>query len=89
VIPEYPVIGYRIDLVVQGTNARLAVECDGDQYHTLENWEADQIREAQLRRAGWVFWRVTGSSFYRYKEKALDSLWEKLDELGIKPIIDQ
>lgn len=86
VLPEYPVIGYRIDLVVQGENARLAVECDGDQYHTLENWEADQIRERQLRRAGWEFWRVSGSAFYRHKDKALDSLWDKLDELGINPI---
>jgi len=89
VLPEYPVIGYRIDLVVQGTEARLAVECDGDQYHTLENWEDDQIRERQLRRAGWQFWRVSGSSFYRHKEKALDSLWEKLNELGIEPIAGQ
>lgn len=88
VLPEYPVIGYRIDLVVQGTESRLAVECDGDQYHTLENWEADQVREMQLRRAGWVFWRLSGNSFYRHKEKALDSLWEKLDELGIKPIME-
>ena len=87
VLPEYPVIGYRIDLVVQGLDARLAIECDGDQYHTLEKWEEDQVRERQLRRAGWEFWRVTGSSFYRNKEKALDSLWVKLDELGIKPII--
>lgn len=87
VLPEYPVIGYRIDLVVQGENARLAVECDGDQYHTLENWEEDQVRERQLRRAGWEFWRVSGSSFYRHKEKALDSLWEKLEELGITPIV--
>lgn len=89
VLPEYPVIGYRIDLVVQGADARLAVECDGDQYHTLENWEEDQVRERQLRRAGWEFWRVTGSSFYRHKEKALDSLWKKLDELDIKPLVDQ
>lgn len=88
VLPEYPVIGYRIDLVVQGSEARLAVECDGDQYHTLENWEEDQVRERQLRRAGWEFWRVTGSAFYRHKEKALDSLWKKLEDLGIKPIID-
>lgn len=87
VLPEYPVIGYRIDLVVQGETARLAVECDGDQYHTLDNWEEDQVRERQLRRAGWEFWRVTGSAFYRHKEKALDSLWKKLDELGIKPLI--
>jgi very-short-patch-repair endonuclease len=88
VLPEYPVIGYRIDLVVQGAEARLAVECDGDQYHTLENWEDDQVRERQLRRAGWEFWRVSGSAFYRHKEKALDSLWEKLDELGIKSVHD-
>jgi hypothetical protein len=89
VLPEYPAIGYRIDLVVQGSEARLAIECDGDQYHTLENWEADQARENQLRRAGWEFWRVTGSSFYRHKETALDSLWEKLDEMGIEPIVEK
>ena len=87
VIPEYPVIGYRIDLVVQGDESRLAVECDGDQYHTLENWEEDDQRERQLRRAGGEFWRVTGSAFYRHKEKALDSLWKKLEELGINPLI--
>ena len=89
VLPEYPVIGYRIDLVVQGEESRLAVECDGDQYHTLENWEEDQVRERQLRRAGWEFWRVTGSAFYRHKEKALDSLWKKLEELGITSVIDR
>ena len=84
VLPEYPVIGRRIDLVVQGENARLAVECDGDQYHTLENLEEDQARERLLRRAGWEFWRVTGSAFYRHKDKALDSLWKKLNEIGIE-----
>lgn len=89
VLPEYPVIGYRIDLVVQGENSRLAVECDGDQYHTLENWEEDQVRERQLRRAGWEFWRVSGSSFYRHKENALESLWKKLDEMEVKPLIEQ
>ncbi len=87
VLAEYPVIGRRIDLVVQGENARLAIECDGDQYHTLENFEEDWNRQRQLERAGWVFWRVAGSAFYCHKEKALDSLWKKLDELGIKPII--
>jgi hypothetical protein len=86
VLPEYEVIGRRIDLVVQGAEARLAVECDGDQYHTLETFEEDQARENQLRRAGWEFWRISGSSFYQHKEKALDSLWKQLEEMGIKPI---
>ncbi len=87
VIPEYPVIGRRIDLVVQGEDARLAVECDGDEHHNLENFEADWTRQKQLERAGWIFWRVSGSSFYRHKERALDSLWKKLDELDIKPTV--
>ena len=86
VLPEYSVMGYRIDLVIQGEDARLAVECDGDQYHTLENFDEDQARERILRRAGWEFWRITGSVFYRHKERALDSLWEKLNNLGINPI---
>lgn len=66
---------YRIDLLVQGPKGRVAVECDGDRWHGPERWEDDQRREAQLRRAGLRFWRVSGSSFYRNKEKALDELW--------------
>lgn len=85
VIPEFEVASHRIDLVIQGENARLAVECDGDQYHT--DWEADQRREDILRRAGWKFWRVTGSAFYKHDEEALKTLWLTLDELGIEPIV--
>lgn len=71
---------YRIDLLVQGPKGRVAVECDGDRWHGPEKWEADQRREAQLRRAGLRFWRVSGSSFYRNKEKALDELWPVLEK---------
>jgi DNA polymerase III delta prime subunit len=76
---------YRIDLVVQGENGRVAIECDGDQWPGAEKWEYDQHREAQLRRAGWKFWRISGSSFYRNKEKALDGLWEFLEDAGVNP----
>lgn len=89
VIPQFKPLphdfNYRIDLVVQGEKNRLAVECDGDRYHGPERWEYDQRREAQLRRAGWKFWRISGSAYYRNKEKALDGLWKYLDEEGIKP----
>lgn len=76
---------YRIDLVVQGEYNRVAVECDGDKAHGPEKWEYDQRREAQLRRAGWKFWRISGSTFYRNKDKAVESLWQFLDDEGIKP----
>jgi len=88
VIPQYEVAGYRIDLVIQGKNAKLAIECDGDKYHNrLEAWQEDIERQQIIERAGWTFWRVTGSVFYKHKEKALDSLWDKLSELNIKPAI--
>jgi len=76
---------YRIDLVVQGERSRVAVECDGDQWHGPEQWEYDQRREAQLRRAGWKFWRISGSTFYRNKERALESLWRFLEDSGVGP----
>ena len=82
-------IGYRIDLVIQGRKNRVAVECDGDRWHGPDKWEYDQRREAQLRRAGWKFWRISGSAFYRNKENSLDGLWQFLDNEGIEPLIYQ
>ncbi|MDP2754463.1 MAG: AAA domain-containing protein, partial [Nitrospirota bacterium] len=91
VIPQYRPLpndfNYRIDLVVQGEKNRLAVECDGDRYHGIENWDNDQKREGQLRRAGWKFWRISGSAFYRNKETSLESLWQFLEAEGIEPIL--
>lgn len=88
VIPQYEVAGYRIDLVIQGKSAKLAIECDGDKYHNkLEAWQEDIERQQIIERAGWTFWRVTGSAFYKHGAISLNSLWEKLEELGIKPSI--
>ncbi len=86
VIPQYEVAGYRIDLVVQGEKSKLAVECDGDKYHNqFDKWHEDMERQQILERSGWTFWRLSGSSFYKHKELALDSLWKKLDEMNINP----
>src|SRR3989338_7410246 len=88
VIPQYRPFpsdfNYRIDLVIQGDKNRVAVECDGDRWHGIEKWEYDQQREGQLRRAGLKFWRISGSAFYRNKEKALTGLWKFLEAEGIK-----
>jgi len=90
VLPQFKPLpndfNYRIDLVVQGEKSRVGVECDGDRYHGPEKWENDQRRETQLRRAGWKFWRISGSAFYRNKDKALESLWRFLEEEGINPV---
>ena len=86
VIPQVKVgtLGKRIDLVIEGMRNRLAVECDGDKWHGLDKWEDDMERQRVLERVGWTFWRVRGSQFYLNREKAMSSLWVKLDEMGIE-----
>ena len=85
VLPQFSVNERRIDLVVEGLKGRLAVECDGDEYHRLEQFESDMIRQRDLERVGWVFWRVRGSDFYRDPDAALSELWEALERLKISP----
>jgi very-short-patch-repair endonuclease len=76
---------YRIDLVVEGMQGRLAVECDGDEWHGPDRYEQDMARQRDLERAGWQFVRIRGGAFYRDRSKATEQLWNELERLGIKP----
>ena len=85
VLAQHEVAGKRIDLVVEGGQARLAVECDGDHWHGADRYEADMQRQRQLERCGWEFFRVRESAFYTDKNAALHQLWFMLEERGIFP----
>jgi very-short-patch-repair endonuclease len=85
---QYRVGRYRIDLVIEGTRGRLAVELDGDAYHGPERWESDRQRQAILERLGWTFYRIRGSAYYRDPDTALTGLWERLESMGIRPVND-
>lgn len=76
---------YRIDLVVEGMQGRLAVECDGDHWHGPERYEHDMARQRDLERAGWQFVRIRGGDFYREPESAMQPVWSELERLGIHP----
>lgn len=80
---QHEVAGKRIDLVVEGGQARLAVECDGDHWHGADRYEDDMQRQRQLERCGWEFFRVRESAFYANKESALAGLWQALEEREI------
>ncbi len=85
VIPQFEVGGYRIDLVVQGMDGSLAVECDGDAWHGPDRYEDDAARQRDLERCGWVFWRIRGSAFHLNPDEALEDLWEMLKRRRILP----
>lgn len=83
VTTQWPVGAYRIDMVVEGNGKRLAVECDGDRWHTQENLEDDMVRQAILERLGWRFARIRGSQFFRDPEQAMELVFARLRLLGI------
>lgn len=89
ILPQYQFADKRIDLVIQGKKAQLAVECDGDFWHGPEEYAADMERQRKLERSGWHFFRLRESYYYAGPENALESLWTKLQSMGIMPVAEQ
>ena len=83
--PQWEVGRYRIDLVVENGDRRLAIECDGDRYHPIEKISEDMQRQAVLERLGWRFIRLRGSVFFRDPVAAMESVFRKLTEMEICP----
>lgn len=87
VVPQVQTGAYRIDMVVEGAgDVRLAIECDGDEFHGPDRWPHDMTRQRVLERAGWTFWRCFASTWRLRKDEVLAELIERLTALGIEPI---
>ncbi|MBR6001088.1 MAG: DUF559 domain-containing protein, partial [Oxalobacter sp.] len=77
---------YRIDIVVFCGKKRVAVECDGDRYHSSSDQiTKDMERQTILERIGWRFIRIRGSEFYRNQTLAIDRVVNELTGLDIYP----
>lgn len=62
-----------IDIVVSNGEKKIALECDGDEWHSDEDQiENDLKRQAILERMGWKFIRLRGGEFYRNPDAAID-----------------
>jgi len=87
VIPQVKSGAYRIDMVVEGAqDNRLAIECDGDEFHGPDRWPQDMSRQRVLERAGWVFWRCFASTWVSQKENIIKELVARLNSMGIEPL---
>ncbi len=86
VTPQWLVGALRIDMVVKGNGKMLAIECDGERFHTEENIYKDMARQAVLERMGWRFLRIRGSKFFRNPEDTMEEVFKRLEELGISPV---
>jgi len=77
---------YRIDMVALFQNKKVAIECDGEKWHSTE----EQIRENMerqnvLERCGWEFIRIRGSKYFKNPEFTMKTLIEELNKRGIYP----
>lgn len=87
VVPQVKAGSFRIDMVVEGADdARLAIECDGDEFHGPDRWAADMGRQRVLERAGWTFWRCFASTWSMRKDEVIKELVDRLTAMGIEPL---
>jgi len=78
--------GYRLDIAVEYRGRKIAVECDGDRFHsTDEQLAGDLKRQSQLERLGWRFIRIRGSEFFRAPEATLERVHKELADHEIFP----
>lgn len=54
--PQYPIGRYFVDFA--NPKAKVAIECDGKQYH--QNLEKDLKRQREIESLGWVMYRISG-----------------------------
>lgn len=84
---QYEVAGRRIDIVVEGRESRLAVECDGEYWHGADKYDEDMHRQLMLERCGWEFFRIRESEFYYIKDQVMDRLYKTLRDREIFPTV--
>lgn len=85
-VQQWNVGAYRLDIVAVFGNKKVAIECDGERYHSGENKiREDMERQTILERLGWRFIRIRGSEYYRNPDLSIERVIKELDELGIEP----
>lgn len=83
---QFPVGSYRIDIAIVEGRRRIAIECDGERWHSGERKVLEDLeRQTVLERLGWQFVRIRGSRYYADKKAAMEEVFVRLGEMGIEP----
>ena len=86
IVQQWKVGAYRIDMVAVCGKKMIAIECDGERYHSTETQiRADMERQTILERLGWRFIRIRGSEYFRSPDRTMKRVVEQLSEYGIEP----
>lgn len=85
-VQQWKVGSYRLDIVAVCGKKKVAIECDGEKWHSgEEKIREDMERQTILERLGWRFIRIRGSEYYRDPEKTICRVTEELKSFEIYP----
>lgn len=86
IVQQWAVGSYRIDMVAIYGDKKIAIECDGELYHSgYEKIREDMERQAILERLGWRFIRIRGSEYYRNPNETIERVISELNAYEIHP----
>ena len=86
IVQQWKVGAYSIDMVAVYGDKKIAIECDGNKYHSSpDQVRHDMERQTILERIGWTFIRIRGSEYFRQPEATIERVVAELEDLGIKP----
>ena len=85
-IQQWEVGAYRLDMVAVCGKKCVAIECDGERWHSGEaKIREDMERQTILERIGWRFIRIRGSEYYRNPDATMERVISELGVYGIDP----
>ena len=77
---------YRIDMVALFQDRKVAIECDGEKWHTtMEEIRQEMESQNVLERCGWEFIRIRGSRYFKNPEITMEELIKELNQKGVYP----
>jgi very-short-patch-repair endonuclease len=86
IVQQWEIGAYRIDMVAVYQGRKIAIECDGERYHSTDDQvRSDMERQTILERLGWRFIRIRGSEYYKNPDAAIKRVIAELNEYGIIP----
>lgn len=66
---------YRIDLSIHNYKRKIAIECDGEAYHSSKKQLMhDRKKDKYLRRNKWIVLRFSGSEIYRDRDMCIQTI---------------
>ena len=74
-------VNFKLDIVVSNNGKRVAIECDGDPFHSLpEDVAYDVERQEFLERVGWKIHRILYSAYKRNRSDEIEKMVEYIEE---------